>query len=261
MLPSLFLPHGAPDLALADIPAADFLRSAFQNLDRPKGIVIISAHWETAETEITAAPELPTIYDFGGFSSALYSLKYPAKTAVWLIDSISDRLQEQGFPVTQNSSRGLDHGAWIPLRLALPEADVPVVQLSLSHAHTPQMHFALGQALSSLSEQNILVIGSGALVHNLRQIRLEGTPPPVWAVEFDNWVDEALVRQDWDALFTFDQSPLGRKSHPTPEHFLPLLVAAGSGAGYTGKLHVRKQHSSYSYSSISMSAWEFSREV
>lgn len=258
MQPTLFLPHGAPDLALADIPAAAFLRGAFQTLERPKGIVIISAHWETAGTEITTAPALPTIYDFGGFSDALYALKYSAKTAPWLIDAVIDSLRGNGFPVTSNPARGLDHGAWIPLRLALPEADIPVVQLSLSRAHTPQMHFAFGQALSSLSAQDILVIGSGALVHNLREIRPEGTPPPAWAIAFDAWVDAALICQDWPALFAFNQSAPGRQSHPSPEHFLPLLVAVGAAAGHSGHLHMRKIHNSYSYGSIGMSAWEFS---
>lgn len=261
MQPTLFLPHGAPDLALARIPAADFLKNAFQEIKRPSAIIIISAHWETTEIEITTASVLPTIYDFAGFSKELYTLKYPAHTAPWLISAISECLQDKGISVIHNANRGLDHGAWIPLRLAAPKGDIPVVQISLPRAYTPQMHFSLGQALSKLSEQNILVIGSGALVHNLYQIRREGTRAPQWALEFDQWVDQAISRQDWDALFNFDQTSIGRKAHPTPEHFLPLFVAAGAGAGYGGRLHSSKQHSSFSYGSISMSAWKFSREI
>ncbi|MGJ8527918.1 DODA-type extradiol aromatic ring-opening family dioxygenase [Maritalea sp.] len=261
MQPALFLPHGAPDLAIADIPAAVFLRSVLNDAKRPDGIVIISAHWETAGLEMTSAPTLSTIRDFGGFSQDLYAISYPAKTNTWLIETVEANLRNNGISVTKNTSRGLDHGAWIPLRLAVPAADIPVVQISLPRRSQPAGYFEFGRTLSALSAQNILVIGSGASVHNLQRISPESTSPPKWAEEFDDWVERTLAARDWSTLFEFAHTQNGRMCHPAPEHFLPLLMAAGAGMGQNGTGQAQRLHRSCSYGSIGMSAWAFTHEA
>lgn len=255
MQPALFLPHGAPDLALSQIPAAQFLQGLFEDRPLPKGIVIISAHWESPGLQLTTAPQLETIHDFGGFGPALHALHYPAKTASWVIDATKQALNAGGIEAEDNWQRGLDHGAWIPLMLALPKADIPVVQLSLPYGSTPEALFYLGQALSELAHQDILVIGSGATVHNLRKIAPEGSKTPGWATGFDDWIENVLIAQDWAALFQFRNSEFGRISHPTPEHFLPLLVVAGICDARSRSV-MKTIHRSYSYGSIGMAAWE-----
>lgn len=255
MQPALFLPHGAPDLALDDIPAALFLQGLFHGRPTPKGIVIISAHWETSDLELTTAPKLETIHDFGGFDPALYTLRYPAKSAPWLIEATMAALRDGGFNVTGHPRRGLDHGAWIPLRLSRPTADVPVVQLSLPRRRTPKELLEIGRALATLAAQDILVIGSGATVHNLRHIAPHGTAVPKWATDFDDWLEAVLADQDWPALLGFGALEIGRKSHPTPEHLLALIIISGiCDARPKGAMH--RLHRTYSYGSIGMSAWE-----
>lgn len=257
MQPALFLPHGAPDLALSSIPAAQFLRDLFKDRPTPMGIVIISAHWETVDLHLTTAPQLTTIHDFGGFGSALHALRYPVKSAPWLIDATKAALSEGGFQIKDDPRRGLDHGAWIPLRLSLPEADIPVVQISLPRRRSPQDLFLIGRALATLAAQNILVIGSGATVHNLRQIAPQGTAAPKWAVEFDDWLETTLDAQDWPSLCRFHALKIGRFAHPSPEHLLPLILIAGICDARTGGV-MRNLHRSYSYGSIGMAAWEAS---
>ncbi|GLQ34248.1 dioxygenase [Amylibacter marinus] len=257
MQSALFLPHGAPDLALSDIPGTWFLRGLFKNRPIPKGIVIISAHWETSDLTLTTAPKLDTIHDFGGFSSALNRLQYPAKTAPWLIDATKSALSKGTFAVRDDPRRGLDHGAWIPLMLSRPSADIPVVQLSLPTGHSPQDLFLIGRALATLAVQDILVIGSGATVHNLYKLAPEGTPAPQFAMDFDDWLERVFLARDWSSLFHFHSLESGRFSHPTSEHLLPLILVAGICDARPG-LEMRNLHRSYSYGSIGMAAWEVS---
>ncbi|GAA6209655.1 class III extradiol ring-cleavage dioxygenase [Cognatishimia sp. WU-CL00825] len=257
MQPAMFLPHGAPDLAISDIPAAQFLATVLKKRSRPKGIVIISAHWETIGVSITTAPDLKTIHDFGGFGSALHKIQYAARTAPWLITAAKAALDNAGFKATEDARRGLDHGAWIPLRLMLSKADVPVVQISLDHTASPEQHFQLGQALAALADQDILVIGSGATVHNLRRIAPEGTLPPKWATDFDDWVENVLASQNWSELLRFSEHQPNVPSHPTAEHFLPLIVICGVCSARRSAV-MRQLHRSYSYGSIGMAAWEVS---
>lgn len=253
---SLFLPHGAPDLPLTHIPAARFLRGFADRRARPKGIIIVSAHWETRGLHYTAADNPDTVYDFGGFSPELYQLRYPAQTSPDLVGALADCLRAAGYDGTADPRRGFDHGVWVPLLLAYPDAKIPVVQLSLDRTMTPKALFDLGKALGSLSEHNYLVVGSGATVHNLRKLGPEGSPIPDWARAFDTWLEDVLVTSDIEALTDPDHAPGFKGAHPTPEHFLPLIVAAGAGAA-TEKLSARQVHKSYSYGSIGMSAWEF----
>lgn len=256
-MPSLFLPHGAPDLPLSAHPAAKFLQQLGKNIPKPKGIVVISAHWETFGVQMTTAPELETIYDFGGFSPELHDLKYAAKTSPELIKKLKNLLADDNIELLSNNRRGLDHGAWIPLLLAFPDADIPIVQLSLDRRMNAEGLFKFGQILGKLREDDILIIGSGASVHNLGRISPEGTPVADWAIAFNGWLAEVIENNDWQKLLKFSTAPHYKLAHPSPEHLLPLIVAAGAGLDET----TSQIHSSFSYGSIGMSAWMFGNEL
>ncbi|WP_085908983.1 DODA-type extradiol aromatic ring-opening family dioxygenase [Kiloniella majae] len=253
--PSLFLPHGAPDLPLSTHPATTFLKDLSGQLERPDAILIISAHWETRGLHITTSETLETIYDFAGFSSELYHLKYPAKSSPVLINLLREHLKSTGYDLIENKRRGLDHGAWIPLLLTFPEAEIPIVQLSLDRRLSTSDLYQLGLDLSILRNDNILIIGSGAITHNLRALAPEHTPPPNWAIEFSDWVENTLQNSQWASLCNYmTETTKGQVAHPTPEHFLPLLIAAGAGGE---NAVARRLHKSFSYGSISMGAWMF----
>lgn len=243
--PSLFLSHGAPDLALSPHAAAGFLRGLAGQLPRPKGIVVISAHWQTSRPALTAPGSLGTVHDFMGFPDALYQLSYPAEATEALVSAVEDCLPKR----PERVSRGLDHGAWIPLLLAWPDADIPVVQLALERRSDPAKHFETGQALASLRDKGILVLGSGGVVHNLGALAPEGTPTPEWALAFDSWLAQVLAEGDMESLLDFRRrAPHAAIAHPTDEHFRPIFVAAGAGGGGVA----RSLHSSFSYASIGM---------
>lgn len=265
-MPSLFLAHGAPDLAVSGHPTAGFLARLGENLPKPRGIVVVSAHWETRGLAITGGDELETIHDFFGFPEELYKLRYPASGARWLVDAVQDGLRGGGFEAQEVAKRGLDHGAWVPLLLAYPQADIPVVQLSLDRSKSNDELIAIGRALEGLRAQNILIIGSGGLVHNLRTVSLRtgvgsnamDDTPPEWAQQFENWLDDVLQGHKYAELAAFEKTaPNAAKAHPTVEHFLPLLVAVGAGGA---DIAGRKIHSTFSYGSLSMACWAFEAE-
>lgn len=258
ILPSLFLPHGAPDLLLSTHVSKDFLGTLGGRVGRPAAILIVSAHWEAAQPTLTTAEAPETVHDFFGFPDALYRIRYPARTASDLVDWVDDLLTGQGIEVAKDASRGFDHGTWAPLSLVYPDADIPLVQLSLVRGGSARQHFEIGRALAPLRERDVLIVGSGSITHNLRELSPEGAPPPTWATAFDEWVLKAVEAGDWDSLTRFPEAPeTSRRAHPTPEHFLPFYVAAGAGAGEAG----HKLHGSYSHGSISMSAYAFGGEL
>lgn len=258
-LPSLFVSHGAPDLVVSGHPAAQFLTELGQALPRPEAILIVSAHWERADLAITASPAPATIHDFMGWPQELYGIRYPAPGAQWLAGEVADHLSKAGITLVPDARRGLDHGAWVPLHLAYPEADIPVAQMSLLRGGSARDHFDIGLALAPLREQGVLIIGSGSAVHNLRMMAPEGTPPPSWALAFDHWLADALERRDLADLGAFPDRPKdARIAHPTPEHLLPLFVALG--AGWAANRSTRL-HQSWSYGSLSMSAYAFGARV
>ncbi len=259
-MPALFVPHGAPDLALQDNEAASFLKNLGTHISRkPKAIIMVSAHWETRGLQVTAARELETIYDFRGFAKELYELKYPAQSSSSLIENLLGLLASNGHPLRLHAGRGLDHGAWVPLMLAFPEADIPLVQLSLDKSMSPEDLFNLGKVLASLSEQGILVIASGGLVHNLFELDFanpnephEATQP--WAREFESWLDKHVEAKDWQSLFNYRSlAPNAERAHPTDEHLRPLFITLGVNEALD--LSPKKLHSSFTYGNISMAAW------
>jgi 4,5-DOPA dioxygenase extradiol len=253
--PSLFLAHGAPDLPLTDHVAKRFLASLSGSLPAPRAILIVSAHWEAAAPTLTTSEAPRTVHDFMGWPGELYKITYPAKTDAALIARAGGLLAEAGIAVAEDPRRGYDHGAWVPLSIAYPLAEVPVVQLSLERGGDARRHFEIGRALAPLRAEGVLIVGSGATVHNLRRLAPEGSPPPGWASEFDGWLHDRLGTRDLETLLSFPAQPqTARMAHPTDEHFLPLYVAMG--AGWDGGA-ARRMHASYSYGSVGMACYAF----
>jgi 4,5-DOPA dioxygenase extradiol len=253
--PSLFVAHGAPDLILSDIPARQFLQETGKRLPKPHGIVVISAHWLTADLQMTGPVALETIHDYSGWPSELYDIEYRASGVDWLNKCLASVLEKAGYTVRIGSRMGLDHGAWVPLSLMYPKADLPIVQLSLMHSASPEQHFRIGQALDDLRQEGVLILGSGGLVHNLRLLMQEGSPPDEWARSFDNWLLERLESRELQELFGFlVKAKHARQAHPTDEHLMPLFVSMGAGwsGGYSQRIH-----NSFSYGNLSMTSYAF----
>jgi 4,5-DOPA dioxygenase extradiol len=254
-LPALFISHGSPMLALTDSPAHRFLLALGQTLPRPSAILMISAHWESAGNPAISLAQRPdTIHDFGGFPQALFDIRYPADGAPKAAEDAAALLEQAGFAVKRSATRGLDHGAWVPLRLMYPDADIPVAQISLIHGASPARHEQMGIALSALRAQGVLIIGSGSLTHNLSELRSRDidTEVPPWVSEFAVWMKQRLQNNDRDALLDYRaQAPSGQRNHPSEEHLLPLFVAMGAAGGGT---HARAEllHSSYEYGILAM---------
>ncbi len=261
-LPSIFVSHGAPTIALEQGPAHHFLRGLGAELGRPEAILCISAHWESERPMLGTSKRPATIHDFHGFPEPLYRLTYPAPGAPELAARAAELLAAADIDCGLDSQRGLDHGAWVPLLLMYPEADVPVAQLSIQHHLGAAHHLAVGRALSSLRHNRVLVLASGNLTHNLehalgrlRAGQASDSAPPEWATAFDDWVAERVAAGQIDDLVNYRAlAPSAAEAHPRDEHFLPLLAAAG--AGYDGAAG-RRLHTSFSYASLSMAAFAF----
>ncbi|MBT8203597.1 MAG: dioxygenase [Acidimicrobiia bacterium] len=222
--PTGFVGHGAPTNALNDARGAQWRRWA-ESLPRPSAILSISAHFEQAPPSIGATSTVPLVYDFWGFPQPLYEITYAAPGAPAVADDIKRLLPDA---VVDEADRGLDHGTWVPLLHMYPEADIPVVQLSLPWVEDPARMFELGRRLAPLRDDGVFILGSGNLVHNLRAADWAGGPTPGWAADFDAWLGETLDEDRDDALQNYVDHPLAHVCHPTKEHFVPLLVAAGA---------------------------------
>jgi 4,5-DOPA dioxygenase extradiol len=256
MLPAVFVSHGAPTLALADTPASRFLRQLGATWPRPRAVLAVSAHWETAQPAVTAHPGNDTIHDFGGFPAPLYALRYPAPGSVALAERVCDLLCADGLPSTMDPERGLDHGAWVPLLLMYPDADIPVVELSVQSRLGPAHHLQLGRALAALREEDVLVLGSGSFTHDLRRVRWQedATLAPD-VVEFADWMALALAEGRVSDLLAYrTKAPHAARNHPTEEHLLPLYVALGAGGAQT---RAERLHSSGSMGVLRMDAFAF----
>ncbi|MEL6929606.1 MAG: class III extradiol ring-cleavage dioxygenase [Cyanobacteria bacterium J06600_6] len=252
--PALFLSHGAPDLCLHESPARSFLSTLGKQLGKPRSILMISAHWHTSQATIGSAKQPQTIHDFVGFDRRLNSIKYRARGAPDLAEQVKQLLLDAEIESSLNQNRGLDHGAWIPLMMMYPDADVPVAQLSIQPHLSPEYHFRLGEALKTLRNSQVLIIASGSATHNLRELSREAINaiPPEWVKEFSDWLSKAVCEGNKSALFNYRRlAPYAEKNHPTAEHFLPLFVAMGAGD------NAIELHSSYTYGVLSMAAYAF----
>lgn len=258
--PALFVSHGAPTIVIDDSPARHFLAGLASRLPAQLGaIVMISAHHDEPLASVTSAEYPGTIHDFGGFPNELCRMRYPAPGSPELAQRIARILGDAGITNRLDPERGFDHGTWTPLILAWPEADIPVVQVSINSRATPDYHYRLGQALEPLRDDNILVIGSGAITHNLHAFFRGGyaadAPAQPWVTDFLGWLDRQLIAGSHDAVLgAIGQAPHGSDNHPTMDHILPLFVALGAG-GLEGK--ATKMHASVEYGVLAMDAWRF----
>ncbi|MDP9056843.1 MAG: dioxygenase [Pseudomonadota bacterium] len=259
MLPALFLSHGSPTLVLDDVPARDFLRHLAGDLPRPDAIIVASAHWDTALPTVTAVARNETIHDFSGFPRELYQLSYPAPGSVTLAERVTDLLAAEGLDCRIDNARGLDHGAWVPMMLMYPSHNIPVIQLSLQSRLGPGHHFQLGKALAPLRRENVLIVGSGNLTHNLREMGPDSDEDPAWVGEFAQWMNSALVEgRTCDLMSWRTRAPHAQRNHPTDEHLLPLFVALGAAAGEKGPPPANHLHASTTFGVLRMDAYAFS---
>jgi len=228
---SIFISHGSPMHALQPGPAGEAWKALARRLPRPRAILIASAHWETQLPMLTGSDKPETVHDFYNFPEPLYRLRYPAPGAPDVAKRAQGLLKDAGFTAAIDGCRGLDHGAWSPLLYMYPQADIPVVQISVQPELGPQHHVNLGRAVRPLQDDSVLIIGSGHLTHNLRDwSRGQGAPAP-YAREFQAWVFEKLKEKDVESLVDYrSRSQHGVRAHPTDEHFLPLFFALGAAA-------------------------------
>jgi 4,5-DOPA dioxygenase extradiol len=252
IMPSVFVSHGAPTLAIEANDTVEFLRGLGARLPRPSAILCVSAHWETRVPTLSAAERPETIHDFGGFPAELYRVRYEAPGAPRLAARAAELLSSAGIKSEVSPSRGLDHGAWVPLSLVYPEADVPVTQLSVQPGAGAAEHFRVGQALAPLRGEGVLLLATGGATHNLHKIG-RGSDAPDWAARFDEWLDEKVAGGSYEELLEYHRlAPHAELAHPTDEHLLPLFVAAGAGGGPGLRLH-----KGWTHGSLSMAAYMF----
>jgi 4,5-DOPA dioxygenase extradiol len=233
--PLLFVSHGAPMFAIEPGLAGQRLTELGRELPKPDAIVVLSPHWMTrGEVSVTASTAPKTIHDFGGFPDALYELQYPAPGAPALAEHIVGLLKDAGWQSRLDSQRGLDHGAWVPLLYLAPDADIPVVQVSMPSNLDTRSAWKLGEALKPLREMNVLIVASGSLTHNLYEFRGPSTHGADYVKEFAAWTAAALKTRSTEQLLDYqDYAPSAERAHPTNEHYLPLFIALGAaGEGY-----------------------------
>lgn len=254
MLPSLFISHGSPMVALQPGDTGRALARLAGELPRPQAILVVSAHWETADLRLTSAPQQQAWHDFYGFPPPLYALQYAPPGAPELAREIAGLLEDAGLPTQLDPQRPLDHGAWVPLRLMYPAADIPVLQLSLPSHQGPALQTRIGRALADLRARGILLIGSGSITHNLRELDWDAGPEVVepWAREFRDWLAARLAADDESALHDYrHQAPWAVRSHPSDEHLLPLFFARGAGGAF------KVEYEGYSKATIAMDIYRF----
>lgn len=231
--PAMFVSHGAPDIVLRDMAARDFLKACSGMIERPAAIIVISAHFETDTVSLVTDPSPATTYDFGGFDPRLREIVYGAPGEPQLAERAAGLLEAAGFEVARIASRGFDHGVWTPLALLFPQADIPVVQMSVCPHRGAAWHFAAGQAIAPLRDEGVLILGSGAVTHNLAAFFAGGFAPDAepqpWVRTFADWLAGRIEEGDTRALVRYrENAPYARENHPTEEHLLPLFVALGA---------------------------------
>ncbi|MGL4230432.1 MAG: dioxygenase family protein [Casimicrobium sp.] len=233
-MPTLFISHGAPTFALDPGRAGALLASLGNALPKPHAVLVISPHWMTTPVRVSTAIHQKTIHDFAGFDERLYDIQYAARGHPEIAQRVIDLLKRADWLVEADAQRGLDHGAWVPLRYLFPDASVPVFQLSLPHSLDAETALELGRLLRPLTDEGMLIVGSGSLTHNLYEFRIDDPNEAEYAKSFVAWVREAVNAADLDRLArTLKLAPHAARAHPTTEHFLPLLIAAAAASTLT----------------------------
>lgn len=236
-LPTLFLSHGSPMMALAECTTTNFFKTLGAELPRPRAILAVSAHWEADQPAASTSAQPETIHDFYGFPEPLYQLRYAAPGAPDVARRAAALIDASGLGPTALGERGLDHGAWTPLRFMYPAHDIPVTQLALQSHLGARHHYDIGRAIAPLANEGVMILGSGGASHNLREWRsVPPGAPPSWLSEFVVWVRNAIETGDHAALVDYlEHAPHAARNHPTAEHFLPLFVALGA-AGKSARI-------------------------
>ncbi|WP_122429390.1 DODA-type extradiol aromatic ring-opening family dioxygenase [Pseudomonas viridiflava] len=232
MFPSLFISHGSPMLALQPGESGPALARLAAEMPRPRAIVMVSAHWESHELLVNGNPQPETWHDFGGFAAELFAVQYPAPGLPDLTREVVELLAASDLPARIDSRRPFDHGAWVPLSLMYPQADIPVVQISLPSRQGPELQTRVGKALAGLRADGVLIIGSGSITHNLGELNWNGDSARVepWAQAFRDWMIDKLASDDESALHQYRSlAPHAVRAHPSDEHLLPLYFARGAG--------------------------------
>ncbi|WP_300654612.1 class III extradiol ring-cleavage dioxygenase [Pseudomonas sp.] len=254
MLPSLFISHGSPMLALEPGASGQALTRLAAALPRPRAILVVSAHWESGVLRVTSATQPETWHDFGGFPPELYQLQYPAPGNPPLAAEIVQLLGAAGLRAQLDPERPFDHGAWVPLSLMYPGADIPLVQLSLPSRQGPELQTRIGRALAGLRDQGVLLIGSGSITHNLGELDWHAGPELIepWAQDFRDWMVARLTADDEAALHDYRQrAPAAVRNHPSDEHLLPLFFARGAGGLF------KVEHSGFTLGALGMDIYSF----
>ncbi|QYG91755.1 dioxygenase [Iamia sp. SCSIO 61187] len=261
-MPTYFISHGGgpwpwiKDLMPGDLgPLERSLRAIPGELGAPpRAILMVSGHWEAPEFTVQTGPNPPMLYDYGGFPDFTYRIQYPAPGSPEVATRVTELLAEAGIPVRQDSHRGFDHGVFAPLYVAYPDADVPVLQLSLRHGYDPAAHLAAGRALAPLRDEGVVIIGSGLSYHNLGRMGADAQQP---SADFDKWLGDALAadpEQRTAALLAWEQAPSARVAHPTEDHFIPLMLAVGAAENDRA---VRTYHENTFFGSVTASSYRF----
>lgn len=251
-LPGLFISHGSPMLALDPEQVGPALERLRANLPLPRAIVVMSAHWESQTLEVSSATRPQTWHDFRGFPPPLYELRYPAPGSPDLAEYLLQQFAHANITAHANSTRPRDHGVWMPLLHMYPEANIPVVEISLPLNATAQEIFKIGQVLAVLRQEQILLIGSGSITHNLAELTWQApSKTPSWASEFRNSIVAKLSHRDYDGVLDWQSLPHIQRNHPTLEHLAPLFFAMGTGQRFS------IVHSSFSMGSLGMDIYRF----
>jgi len=255
MMPSIFVCHGGPNLVLLNNDYTESLKALGKRYS-PKAIIIFTAHWESPVLSISSTDDqYDMIYDFGGFQKELYSYSYPAKGSTKIAELLRSKLESHGIASRLNAERGLDHGAWDVLALMYPQADVPVVQVSINPKLAYEEQYKIGDAIKELGLEDIMIIGSGSTVHNLGTLNWNSKETQPWAVEFDDWLIDKVEKQDLEALYHFESlAPHAKRAIPRNEHIVPLFIAMGSGQKNAAP---ELLHRSYDYGTLSYISVEF----
>lgn len=252
-LPGLFISHGSPMLAINPEQVGPALHRLGLNLPKPKAIVVMSAHWESNALEISTGLRPMTWHDFRGFPNELYNIQYSAPGEPELAEEILKLLADVGINAHANSTRPRDHGVWMPLLHMYPDADIPVIEVSLPMQLPSNEIYNVGQALAVFREKQILLIGSGSITHNLRELSWKGDSNvvPQWASTFRNYVVNKLTHNDFEAVLEWESIPYFEQNHPTIEHFAPIFFAMGTGDRFS------LVHSSFTMGSLGMDIYRF----